>query len=210
MPTGHTITRAHIDDLIARSVITDTKLGEKTTVVCLKLPNGFEVVESSGCVDPANYDHAMGRKICLERIVGRVWQLEGYRLQCVGHAIDEASKRMAPEVGCPTLVRTTTDGKPPAPGMERAGAPQPINPATGQHGAYYVLSEEERAKGFVRKVRRSYVHKKCGTLTTMSQDIAETYARDPKFYGRTFCCGCRTHKPVAEFTWDGTTEEVGS
>lgn len=106
--------------------------------------------------------------------------------------------------------RATTDGMPPAPGMERAGAPQPINPGTGQHGAYYILSDEERAKGFVRQVRRSYVHTKCGTLTTMSRDIAETYARNPKFYGATFCCGCRTHLPVSEFTWDGTTEPVGS
>lgn len=53
---------------------------------------------------------------------------------------------------------TTTDGKPPAPGYERAGAPQPIDPETGQHRAYWILSEEERAKGFVRPVRRSYAH----------------------------------------------------
>ncbi len=33
-----------------------------------------------------------------------------------------------------------------------------IDPATGQQRAYVVLSEEERAKGFVRPLRRSYVH----------------------------------------------------
>lgn len=33
-----------------------------------------------------------------------------------------------------------------------------INPATGQQKAYVVLSPEERAKGFVRPVRRSYQH----------------------------------------------------
>ncbi len=52
---------------------------------------------------------------------------------------------------------TTTDGKPPAPGYENAGAPQPIGP-DGQHLAYWTLSEGERARGFVRPVRRSYVH----------------------------------------------------
>ena len=50
----------------------------------------------------------------------------------------------------------------------------------------------------------------CGTVTTMSLPIAETYARDPKFYGSTYCCACKMHRPVSEFTWDGTEELVGS
>ncbi len=83
-----------------------------------------------------------------------------------------------------------------------------------QADAYLVLSDEERAKGFVRPVRRSYVHSKadpaCGALTKMSVAIAETYARDPKFYVGTYCVGCKMHRPVGEFTWDGTDEEVGS
>lgn len=142
----------------------------------------------------------------------------------------------------------------------------------GQNKAYLILSDEERAKGFVRPVRCSYVHigrklyyknihrwlteeeKKeykhlsnyvaimtvltnedgsfmggsyvtqeevdawkenkriggCGTLTTMARAIAETYARNPKFYSATFCCGCGKHLPVDEFVWDGTDEVVGS
>jgi hypothetical protein len=45
----------------------------------------------------------------------------------------------------------------------------------------------------------------CGTVTTMGRALSETYARDPKYYGSTFCCGCRTHYPVAEFVWtDGS------
>jgi len=80
----------------------------------------------------------------------------------------------------------------------------------GQQKGYVVLCPEERAKGYVRSLRLSYVHKKCGTLTTMAHSIAETYARDPYFYGSTFCCGCGTHYPVAEFVWDGTDELVGS
>ena len=146
----------------------------------------------------------------------------------------------------------------------------------GQNNCYLVLSEEERAKGFVRNVRTAYVHvgqkiaegtiqsleeglegfsdfskqnytkekgyvaflkftdgyrslgkfikqpeldafnaKKeyfggCGTLTTMGGALAETYARDPKFYSATFCCGCNKHLPVGEFIWDGTKEVVGS
>jgi hypothetical protein len=79
-----------------------------------------------------------------------------------------------------------------------------------QNEVYLVLSQEERAKGFVRPYRDSYVHTKCGTLTKMSEPIAETYARDPKFYGATYCVGCSKHLPVDEFVWDGTNEKVGS
>lgn len=88
-----------------------------------------------------------------------------------------------------------------------------IDPSTGMQKAYVVLSEEERAKGFVRPVRRTYIHLKCGTATTMGQALAETYAREPDFYSGTFCAGCRTHFPVGEdgeFVWDGTKEKVGT
>lgn len=85
-----------------------------------------------------------------------------------------------------------------------------INPASGQQKGYVVLSPAERAKGFVRPFRDAYRHQKCGKITTMSRDIAETYARDPEFYSGTFCTTCRGHFPVGEdgeFTWyemDGT------
>lgn len=75
-----------------------------------------------------------------------------------------------------------------------------------QAAAYLVLSDEERAKGFIRPVDRSYVHLACGAVTTMALSIAETYARDPSFYGATYCCNCRQHLPVGadgEFIWDG-------
>ena len=84
---------------------------------------------------------------------------------------------------------------------------------TGQHKAYIVLCPDERAKGFVRPVRHTYKHLKCGAVTTMGQALAETYARDPSFYSATFCCTCCAHFPVGadgEFVWDGTDERVGS
>lgn len=130
--------------------------------------------------------------------------------------------------------------------------------ADGQNEAYLVLSDAERARGFVRPVRRSYVHagirpanatrdltdeenarhagagyvkyepyppggavvgrywtaeqlrSGCGVLTTMGEAIAETYARDPTFYGSTYCVGCGKHLRVEEFVWDGTSARVGS
>ena len=80
----------------------------------------------------------------------------------------------------------------------------------GQQKAYVVLTDEERAKGFVRPVRKVYTHKTCGTETRMITEIAETYARDPKFYSGTFCCFCKTHFPLDEFVWKDTNEKVGS
>ena len=165
-------------------------------------------------------------------------------------------------------ISETTDGKPPRPGFENASAPAPIG-SNGQHEAYWVLSEEDRAKGFVRPVRRSYLHVGravcgkikppssgqlsgvihvcsdtpghsgecwhqtigvsqpeaakaeqtqllggCGTKTTMGQALAETYARDPSYYGATFCCHCGNHPRVGEygeFIWDdGSGERVGT
>lgn len=102
---------------------------------------------------------------------------------------------------------TLTDGSPVTPDHRE------IDPATGMQKGYVVLSAEERAKGFVRPVRHSYIHDKCGTVTTMGQALAETYAREPAFYGGTFCSGCRAHFPVGaagEFTWDGTDQKVGT
>lgn len=87
----------------------------------------------------------------------------------------------------------------------RAGKPEEdhrtIEPTTGQQRGYVVLTAEERAKGFIRPVRTSYLHTACDAITTMSQAIAETYARNPKFYSGTFCCQCRKHFPLAEFQW---------
>lgn len=75
-----------------------------------------------------------------------------------------------------------------------------------QNEMYLILSEDERAKGLVRPLYRSYVHHdpECGAVTSMGQALCETYARDPSFYGATYCCRCRMHRPVGkegEFTW---------
>lgn len=86
----------------------------------------------------------------------------------------------------------------------------------GQQETYLVLSAEERAKGFVRPVRHTYRHLICGKTTSMSREIAETYARDPKFYGGTYCSECRAHFPLTRpdgnpaFTWQPDGSPVGS
>lgn len=83
----------------------------------------------------------------------------------------------------------------------------------GQHVDHWVLPKEEREKGFIRPVRCSYKHLICQSVTKMPTAIAETYAREPHYYGRTFCVACGDYFPVGEdgeFIWDGTTEKVGT
>lgn len=95
------------------------------------------------------------------------------------------------------------------PRLTRGSDDTPVDQAE----VYLVLSDAERAKGFVRPVRFSYLHETCGAVTSMSGAIAETYARDPKFYGGTYCVRCNMHRPVGEhgeFVWEGTTIKVGT
>lgn len=103
-------------------------------------------------------------------------------------------------------VRLTGRGEP---ADERSPAPTEERLSDGQHADHWILSDEERAKGFVRPVRRTYVHEVCGVATTMPAPIAQTYAREPSFYGSTFCCGCKGYFRVGEagdFVWDDGTK----
>lgn len=141
--------------------------------------------------------------------------------------------------------------------------------ADGMQKNYLVLSDAERAKGFVRPVRLAYKHAGrlvcgkprymdklaldpgkvawvcagppghegdcftwlqaseqelkrfdrtshlggCDSVTTMGRELAETYAREPGFYGATFCVNCRKHLPVGasgEFIWEPDGSKVGT
>lgn len=75
------ITAEYIDCIIDNSDIKAYTVFDKCTVVTCQLPNGFVIVESSACVSPENYDEEMGMSICMDKIINKVWELEGYRLQ---------------------------------------------------------------------------------------------------------------------------------
>ena len=84
---------------------------------------------------------------------------------------------------------------------------------SGMQKDYLILSNEELAKGFKRPVRMTYKHARCQTTTTMAKKIAETFARDPKYYGGTYCAHCNSHFPVGEdgeFTWFDGGSKVGT
>ena len=73
------ISQKMVDDFIVAQEV--STLGDKVTVVRATLRNGFELVESSACVSPENYDEKMGAEICMEKIKDKVWFLLGFLLQ---------------------------------------------------------------------------------------------------------------------------------
>ena len=81
MAKRNTVTLEQINKIISETKFEYQTVFGKTTIASAKLPNGFVIVESSSCVDPANYDEKMGRDICREKIINKLWELEGYRLQ---------------------------------------------------------------------------------------------------------------------------------
>jgi len=77
-----TITKAQIDKLFARADYQIETVYDKCTLMTVRLENGFVLTASSACVDPENYDERIGRESCERQIKNKLWELEGYRLQC--------------------------------------------------------------------------------------------------------------------------------
>lgn len=75
------ITKKDIDNILKDTLIKVEQYGDKTTVLKATLPNDFVIVESSSCVDPANFDMKIGEEICMDKLVNKIWELEGYKLQ---------------------------------------------------------------------------------------------------------------------------------
>lgn len=85
LPSGVSIGQDMVDDFIA--YYETHTMGDATTVVRCVLRNGFVIVESSSCVDPANYSEEMGTEICLNKIKDKIWELLGFLLQTAWHGI---------------------------------------------------------------------------------------------------------------------------
>lgn len=77
----NTVTQQQVMDIFVNSKLDVKTAFNKCTIVTCQLPNGFIIVESSACVDSSNYDEKIGYEICRERIINKIWELEGYKLQ---------------------------------------------------------------------------------------------------------------------------------
>lgn len=50
------------------------------TVCILTMANGFKVIGTSACVDPANFNAELGRELAYKDAFNKLWPLEGYLL----------------------------------------------------------------------------------------------------------------------------------
>lgn len=57
------------------------RLGEKTTAVLDTTITGFDTIGTSACVNPNNYDHAIGEGIARRDIKDKIWGHLGFVLQ---------------------------------------------------------------------------------------------------------------------------------
>lgn len=80
-PEGSRIVEEDVVNFIDNNY-TGSKVGLKTSCITVTLKNGYEITESSACVDPNYFDYSTGEKICLSRIKEKVWGLLGFLLQC--------------------------------------------------------------------------------------------------------------------------------
>ncbi|MGL5751070.1 MAG: Gp49 family protein [Paraclostridium sp.] len=83
LPSGVSIGPKMVEDFIAETHI--STVGDKTTLVRVVLQNGFEIIESSGCVDKANYSEDIGAQACMSKIKDKIWYLLGFLLQTAVH-----------------------------------------------------------------------------------------------------------------------------
>lgn len=78
----NTVTQQQIEEIFNKSEKKIETYWGKCTVMTIQLPNGFTLVEHSACVDPKNYNEKIGIELCEGKIKNKLWELEGYKLQC--------------------------------------------------------------------------------------------------------------------------------
>ena len=78
---ANSLTQNDIDRMVDASEVHVHTIGEKTTLVRVVLPTGFELVETAAFVNPADYSEEYGAQICMEKIKDSLWFLMGFVLQ---------------------------------------------------------------------------------------------------------------------------------
>jgi hypothetical protein len=83
MPNSNRVTPEQITALLDEAHIEEYTFHGKVLVADYQFPsrNGFTITGRAACVDPANFDLEIGRKIARADVEKQLWQLEGYLLQ---------------------------------------------------------------------------------------------------------------------------------
>lgn len=80
------ITPSWIDDIVRACHWQTFVAFDRCAVVVCELPNGFILSESSSVESPAAFSQELAIAICSDRIINKIWELEGYRLSSVSEA----------------------------------------------------------------------------------------------------------------------------
>ena len=84
----HRLMKSDIDRFVKLSPsIEATEIPHKTTMVHVKMPNGWDEFETSSCVERENYDQSLGTEIAMSNIKNRLWKHLGFVLQWAKHGL---------------------------------------------------------------------------------------------------------------------------
>lgn len=73
----------------------------------------------------------------------------------------------------------------------------------------YQRHPSELSGEYIAPFRKVYVHKECNESTSCPDHVAETYAKHPMYYDRTFCVRCGNYFPISEFYWQQDGVQLG-
>lgn len=76
---GKKIIEEDVDKFVKEA--TETKYGERTTLLHATLRNDFIITESSTCVEAENYSSTVGYEVCVDNIRKKIWELLGFVLK---------------------------------------------------------------------------------------------------------------------------------
>ena len=78
------------------------KVGEKSTMVLITINNGFEIIGTSSCVDPANFNFEIGKHFALVDALTKLGVHIAFHVQEVKHQAKvtiESVKQLSKEAG---------------------------------------------------------------------------------------------------------------
>lgn len=87
------VTKEMINDLIKE--VKHTRINETMTHCQIIMKCGFAFSGESACIDPANYDQAIGEKIAYENAYDKIWSHMGFYLMMIIPVINWSEERQS-------------------------------------------------------------------------------------------------------------------
>jgi hypothetical protein len=76
-----TAPRVHRTDIEKKIYDVNYVVNGTLTICIIEMWNGFQVVGTSACADPANFDRNIGERYAYDAAFKQLWSLEGYLLR---------------------------------------------------------------------------------------------------------------------------------